>query len=153
MIFDETNNLHRYAIPYADDVKKFLDRADLITLTQPEIELRGRDLFVRLMRYLPKPSDQNKFETHRCYADIQVIIQGREIMQVAPTAELQPSTDYDAANDYQFFNVNRNISDVIVNENSFAIFFPGEAHRPSCLVAEGDTQVFKLVFKVRMSKL
>lgn len=150
MIFDEISNIHRYTLPHLADVKNFLDRTDLLGLSQPEIELRGRDLFVRVMRYQPKPASQNKFETHRVYADIQVVLEGREIMQVAPVGELQPTIEYDSKNDYQFYKVERNISDVLVAKNNFAVFFPGEPHRPSCLVDPGDGDVFKLVFKVRM---
>ena len=150
MIFDEIDKLQRYPIPYIDDILEFLGREDLTELDQPEIEINGRNLFVRIMRYQPKPASQNKFETHRNYADIQVVLEGREIMQVAPTSDLQPTTYYNEMNDYQFYKVDRNISDVIVVKNSFAIFFPGEAHRPSCLVEPGDGEVFKLVFKVRM---
>lgn len=150
MIFDEIDNLQRYTLAYIEDVRKFLSRTDLSELAQSEIEIRGRDLFVRIMRYLPKPASENKFETHRCYADIQVVLEGRESMQVAPASELQPVTEYSVINDYQFYKVDHNISDIIVPKNTFTVFFPGEAHRPSCLVAPGDGEVFKLVFKVRM---
>jgi YhcH/YjgK/YiaL family protein len=104
------------------------------------------------MRYTPKPAEQNKFETHRNYADIQVILSGREIMQTAPAGDLKPVTDYDGINDYQCFKVDQNITSLIVEQNHFTIFYPGEAHRPSCLVKESDGDVFKLVFKVRMHK-
>jgi len=150
MILDELDKLQRYTLSYIDEIRRFLNRSDLAGLDQPEIEIRGRDLYVRIMRYLPKPASQNKFETHRCYADIQVVLEGREVMQVEPASELQPMIEYNRMNDYQFFKVDRNISDVIVVKNAFAVFFPGEAHRPSCLVAPGDGEVFKLVFKVRM---
>lgn len=150
MIFDSIDQMNRYAIPHADDVIRFLQRKDLTSLKEPEIEICGRDLFVRLMRYVPKPAHQNKFETHRVYADIQVMITGREIMQVAPGAVLKPATEYDPVKEYQFFTVDENVSDVVVLQNHFAVFFPGEAHRPSCLAAEGDPEVYKLVFKVKM---
>ena len=152
MIFDSIDQLNRYAIPYAAQVIDFLNRKDLASIKEPEIEISGRDLFVRPMRYLPKSAQQNKFEAHRTYADIQVVLKGREIMQVAPGAPLKPIIEYDAVKDYQFFTVEQNISDLVVDQNHFTVFYPGEVHRPSCLAAEGDGEVFKLVFKVRMAK-
>lgn len=150
MIFDHVGHLNRYSIPYLIYVQEFLSRSDLYTLTDPEIELRGRDVFVRIMRYVPKHASHNKFETHRAYADIQIVLQGRELMQVAPSEELKVLTEYDNQKDYQFFTVERNISDLVVDYDHFTVFFPGEAHRPSCLVEEGDGEVLKLVFKIRV---
>lgn len=150
MIFDHLGHLNRYSIPYLVYVQEFLSRGDLYTLTEPEIELCGRDVFVRIMRYVPKHASHNKFETHRTYADIQVVLQGRELMQVAPSEELKVLTEYDSQKDYQFFTVERNISDLVVDYDHFTVFFPGEAHRPSCLVEEGDGEVLKLVFKIRV---
>lgn len=150
MIFDHVGHLNRYSIPYLVYVQEFLSRGDLYTLTDPEIELRGRDVFVRIMRYIPKHANHNKFETHRVYADIQIVLQGRELMQVAPSEELKVLTEYDNQKDCQFFTVERNISDLVVDYDHFTIFFPGEAHRPSCLAEEGDGEVLKLVFKIRV---
>lgn len=150
MIFDHVEHIDRYSIPYIEYVKEFLSRGDIYQLTQPEIELRGRDVFVRIMRYVPKSAVLNKFETHRTYADIQVVLQGRELMQVAPSEDLRPLTEYDVDKDYQFFEAKKSISDLVVDYDHFAVFFPGEAHRPSCLVDEADGEVLKFVFKIRV---
>lgn len=150
MIYDITSHIHRYPIPYLEDIRAFLNRKDLFSLDQPEMDIRGRDLFVRIMRYVPKPAAENKFETHKVYADIQVVLEGREMMQVVPNNELQPLTEYHAENDYQFYRAERNISSLIVERNTFVVFFPGEAHRPSCLVDKNDGEVYKMVFKVRI---
>ncbi len=151
MIFDEIEDLAAYRnIPYLDDVLRFLKRPDL---SQPEIELRERDLFVRIMRYSPKPVFQNKFEAHRVYADIQVLLQGQEIMQYASRWDWNAITDYDVKNDCQFFAVEKNISDLIVNAGEFVIFLPGEGHRSSCQPSNYTGENLKLVFKVKMGKL
>jgi YhcH/YjgK/YiaL family protein len=151
MIFDQVGHLKQYAhIPWIEDVVAFLNRGALMELKEPEIEIRGRDLFVRVMRYQPKPAEQNKFETHRQYADIQVMVKGREIMQYARPQDLVPTTEYDSKGDYRFFTVDKNISELVVNAGEFVVFFPGEPHRPSCLYRDGDGENLKLVFKVRM---
>src|SRR5689334_15305776 len=114
MIFDQVGHLSHYThIPMIKDVVEFLGRSALVDLKDPEIEIRGRDLFVRVMRYHPKPAEQNKFETHRAYADIQVMVKGKEIMQFARPQDLKPTTEYDAKNDYRFFTVDKNISDLV----------------------------------------
>lgn len=151
MILDDIGNLIRYPqVPHIDDVLRFLKRPDLLTLTSPEIEITGRDLFVRIMRYAPKPADQNKFEIHRIHADIQVLLKGREIMQYVPAWDLQSLTEYDSVNDYQFFKADKNVSELMVCEKQFAIFLPGEPHRPSCQPDDYIGENLKLVFKVKM---
>lgn len=150
MIFDKIEHIGRYSFPFVNDIKAFLDRSDLLQLNSPEIEIQGRDLFVRIMRYTPKPAVENKLEAHQIYADVQVILSGREIMQVSPGAVIKPVTEYNREKDYQFFQVDESMTDLLVAARTFVVFFPGEVHRPSCLAAPGDGEVFKLVFKVRM---
>ncbi|MBL8012508.1 MAG: YhcH/YjgK/YiaL family protein [Candidatus Omnitrophica bacterium] len=153
MIFDKIQHIQNYSILYGPDIQSFLNRQDLHQLKDPEVEIRGRELFVRIMRYRPKVASENKFETHRIYADVQVVITGREIMQVAPNVSLVPSIPYNQDNDYQFYNSPaRDVTDLIVTQQTFVVFYPGEPHRPSCLVSAQDGEVFKLVFKVRMDK-
>jgi biofilm protein TabA len=151
MIFDQVGHLHQYShIPWIEDVVGFLSRSALMDLKDPEVAIRGRDLFVRIMRYQPKPAEQNKFETHRQYADIQVMVKGKEIMQFARPQDLVPLTEYDANNDYRFFTVDKNVSDLVVNAGEFVVFFPGEPHRPSCRCNDYGGENLKFVFKVRM---
>jgi biofilm protein TabA len=153
MIFDDIKQLSRYShIPFIEDVIRFLHREDVVYLKEPEIEIRGRDVFVRIMRYQPKPAQENKFETHRVYADVQVMLKGKEIMQIARPQDLKSTTEYDRENDYQFFAVDKNISDLVVDEGQCAVFFPGEPHRPSCRCPDYDGENLKLVFKIRMGK-
>jgi beta-galactosidase beta subunit len=39
---------------------------------------------------------------------------------------------------------------MVVNSGMFALFMPGEAHRPGCPDGNAGEQVFKLVFKIRI---
>jgi YhcH/YjgK/YiaL family protein len=153
MIFDSIGQLGRYPdIPLINDVMIFLTRPDLHELKEPEIAIRGRELFVRVMRYHAKPAEQNRFETHRVYADVQVMLKGKEIMQTARPEDLSATTEYDQQNDYQFFKADQNISQLVVNPGEFVVFFPGDPHRPSCLAPDYDGENLKLVFKIRMGK-
>jgi biofilm protein TabA len=151
MIFDQVGHLNRYTqIPFIKDVVEFLSRSALMDLTQPEIPIRGRDVFVRVIRYHAKPAEQIRFESHRVYADIQVLVKGKEIMQSTRPQDLKPTTEYDQNTDCQFFGAERNISDLVVNAGEFVFFAPGEPHRPSCRCPDYDGENLKLVFKIKM---
>ncbi len=150
MILDTLEHLPRHAIPYADQILAFLKSRDPLTVPDGEHEIDGRNLFVRVMSYEPKPAQENKFETHRLHADVQYMARGIELMQVCPTDQLKPITEYDAKGDFHFFTSNGCITDLCVRQGEFTFFYPGEAHRPSCLYQNTRCSVKKLVFKIRI---
>jgi len=150
MITDIIDNLKHYSVPKAEAVLKFIKNHDCALLPDGEIEIEGRELFVRVMSYTPKPALENRFETHQVYADIQYVVDGAEIMQTARLKDLTPSTNYDKKGDYQFFNASTAITDLIVQAGEFALFYPNQPHRPSCLYEDYKGIVKKLVFKVKI---
>lgn len=150
MILDNIQQLKRYHLPQAEAILKFIATHDCINLPDGEIEIDGRNLFVRIMSYVPKASEQNRFEAHQVHADLQYVAQGVEMMQVAPLDALTPVTEYDAKGDFHFFTAKENITDLVVRKGEFAVFYSGEAHRPACLYKNNAVQVKKLVFKIRI---
>jgi len=151
MITDSIDQLKRYAVPKADAILKFISAHDCVHLPDGEIEIEGRQLFVRVMSYTPKPAAENRFETHHIYADVQCPVSGAELMQIARMKDLSPLTEYDARGDYQFFKVSGPTTDVIVQAGEFAVFYPHEAHRPACSFEGYKGLVKKLVFKVKIN--
>ncbi len=150
MILDNIQQLKRYQVPQTEAILKFIATHDCVNLPDGEMEIDGRNLFVRIMSYAPKPADQNRFETHRINADLQYVAQGIELMQIVPSDALTPATDYDAKGDYQFYTAEKNITDLVVRQGEFTVFYPGEAHRPSCLYQNNKGLVKKLVFKIKI---
>jgi YhcH/YjgK/YiaL family protein len=148
VIIDSIQQLSRYDIPFQHDIARFLKTADLSALSVPEHIIDGRSLFVRPMTYQTRDPAQGKFETHRLYMDLQYVVKGSEIMETAPADALEPLTEYDPEGDYHFFTAKKDISRAVVRAGEFAVFFPGEAHRPCCSPADGVTDVSKLVFKI-----
>lgn len=150
MILDSLKNITRYSIPQTDNIIAFITKNNCFELPNGQIDIDGDNLFVRVMEYHPKDAAENKFETHRRYADVQYLVKGTELMQLIPADQLTPLGDYDSSGDYQFFKGEHFITDLAVREGEFAYFYPGEAHRPSCLYLEHRQMVKKLVFKVRI---
>jgi len=150
MIFDAVENLKKYAnIPEQDAILKFLQETDVSKLTEGDIEIKGKDLYVKVLRYVPKDAAENNFETHEIYTDVQMIINGEEKMQIVNTKYLQEITGYDKEGDFQFFSAQKYISDIVVRENEFVVFFPGEPHKPGCNYQQRNEPILKLVFKVK----
>ncbi|MBF0503899.1 MAG: YhcH/YjgK/YiaL family protein [Candidatus Omnitrophica bacterium] len=152
MIIDSIDHLERYAVPNSGEILKFIAEHDCANLPDGEIEIQGRQLFVRIMTYTPKPPLENRFEIHRIYADVQYVVSGTELMQTAHMNDLIPLTDYDQKGDYCFYKSSDDtMTDLIVKEGEFAVFYPPEPHRPSCLYDKYKGQVKKLVFKVKIN--
>ncbi|MFH0754827.1 MAG: YhcH/YjgK/YiaL family protein [Candidatus Omnitrophota bacterium] len=151
MIVDQIKHLSRYAIPLKKEILDFLFAHRAQDLPVGEIEIKGRDLFVRTAEYMTRLPHEGRFETHQVYMDLQYVVAGAEIMQFAPRDVLLKATAYDEAGDYQFFTADRDITDVLVREGEFVVYFPGEAHRPMCQRGKGPEAVKKLVFKIKMS--
>ncbi len=150
MILDHIDHLPRYALPYKDKIIAFLKAQDPKTVPDGEHEIDGRNLFVRVMSYEPKPAAENKFEAHRIYADLQYVADGVELMQVVSSDRLTPITEYLPEKEYQFFSAEKDITDLVVRTGEFTIFYPGEAHKPSCRHESNVGIVKKLVFKIKM---
>jgi len=150
MILDSFKHLLRYNIPHAQAIIDFVRQHDCLLLPNEQIDINGKELFVRVMEYAPKPALENKFETHQIYADIQYVVSGIELMQIAPTDSLTSLGAYDPTGDYEFYQADQAITDLVVRAGEFTYFYPGEAHRPACRYQGSLAPVKKLVFKIKI---
>jgi YhcH/YjgK/YiaL family protein len=127
----------------------FLKENDLSKLEAKRFDIDGDNLFATISDYTTKDSETANFEAHRKYIDIQYVISGKEIMNVAPlTSRKDLITAYDASKDIEFFTVNK-YADHLASPSNFFIFFPVDAHRPQ--IKDGNkSQVRKVVIKVRV---
>jgi YhcH/YjgK/YiaL family protein len=149
MIFDLLSNVEKYTtIPYIKDICNFIKKNKIFELPAGDIPIKGEELFVKVLRYTPNNSNDLFFETHLNYADIQIVFDGIEVMQIADLKDLEVTDEFKLAGDFVFYKGTNNISQLVVSKNKFAVFFPGEAHKPGCLYSQSDLgPVLKLVFK------
>jgi biofilm protein TabA len=138
-----------YAIPYLKEIADFISSRDCTKIPDGEIEILERNLFVRVAEYETGRAEEKKFEAHTLHADLQFIASGSETMGYSLDEKPKPVTRYDAQADIQFFEPSSE-SSLFVTEGQFVVFFPGELHKPGCLVNGTPTKVKKLVFKIRM---
>jgi YhcH/YjgK/YiaL family protein len=153
MIFDSLINLDKYTtIPYIEDICNFIENNNVVGLPCGDILIKGEELFVKVLRYTPKISTELFFETHVHYADVQIVFDGVEGMQIADLDNLQVTEEFKLEGDFVFYKGTDNISQFVVSKNKFAVFFPGEAHKPGCLYGSVPGPVLKLVFKVLITE-
>jgi biofilm protein TabA len=132
-----------------DKAFKFLKTSDLSKLELKRYDIDGDNLFATVSEYLSKNEETTRFEAHRKYIDIQYVISGKEIMNIAPLINAKEVvTPYDAAKDIEFLTVDK-INNYSATPANFFIFFPSDAHRPG--LKDGlNANVRKIVIKVKV---
>lgn len=149
MIMDTVANLSFYAgvSRRLSDAFKWLESTNLAALDDGELKIDGDYVRAIVQRYVTVPDAGRRYEAHRRFIDVQCVVRGVERMLVKPVASLVPDTPYDSDNDIVFFAPAGTRTEIVLQENMFAVFFPQDAHMPM-LIAESPTDVLKVVLKV-----
>ncbi|MBQ7644476.1 MAG: YhcH/YjgK/YiaL family protein [Spirochaetales bacterium] len=125
----------------------FLKRKDLAELPVGWIEL-GEGVRASVQRYDSFGWDENRFETHEKYFDVQYVIEGMEYCGVCKREELGPvAVAYDEANDIEFYEEPIHSGKVFLNAGDFIVLAPEDAHKPRCAV-DKPMPIKKIVVKV-----
>ena len=131
-------------------VFEYLARTDLASLPLGRTTVEGDDVYVMLSEAETRPAEQVPFEAHRRYIDIQLVVQGQESIGVTPLAGLVTTEPYDAARDIEFFAAPQTSETLALRAGDFAVFTPGDAHRPG-LHLDGPHVSRKAVVKVSVA--
>ncbi len=148
MISDSLSCLGRYLgiHPALDTAIRWLGANDLNALPTGCTEVDGRTVYINVMDAGLRPAEGADFEYHHLYADLQIDLAGSEYW--AWTTRATPTTPFDPAADCGFA-AGPEQSSGLLGEGRFALFLPGEYHKPSC-ISPVSRQVRKAVVKIRM---
>jgi YhcH/YjgK/YiaL family protein len=129
----------------------FLAGNDVAKLPAGRIDIDGDRVFALVQDYRTRPKAEVRPEVHRDHIDIQYIAAGRELIGFAPLdAALVPVEDHlGTPKDIRFFADVPAETDLRLGQGSFAVFFPWDVHRPSCIDGSAS-DVRKVVIKVRV---
>jgi YhcH/YjgK/YiaL family protein len=125
----------------------YLRSSDFTHIPDDRYEIIGSDGYAIVQSYDSKPMAKGRWEAHRKFADIQYIVTGRERMGVTLIEQVKVQQRYDAGKDLEFFTGEGQF--FIVEQGSFAVFFPQDVHMPALAVDdELPEHVKKVVVKV-----
>ena len=149
MIIDHIANAHLYTAlhPAFSKAFDFLQHTDFTQYKPGKYEIDGENLFLLINEYETESPEMRFWEGHRKYIDIQYMVQGEEIMQVAPRHTLKLKESYDHEKEYAIFEGTG--EPIKVKEGYFVIFFPTDVHMPNLLVTKQES-VRKAVFKIKL---
>lgn len=113
------------------------------------VDIDGNNVFALIQGYSTRAIDDCRFEAHRVYLDIQYVFQGAEIIGWTPTNQLTVSQEYDEEKDLMFFHPPEFYTSLEIFPETFALFYPGDAHMPG-IQQNSHNDVRKVVVKVRL---
>jgi biofilm protein TabA len=128
---------------------EFLEKNDLPTMSLGRRDIEGDAVYALVQKASSRPPAEGKFEAHQKYIDIQYLVSGEEIIQVAPLDTLKMVTPYDDSKDIAFFSHPEKFQPITMHPDSFAVFFPEDGHMPLCH-SGGPHELFKVVVKVKV---
>ena len=152
MITSTLSQLHWYKIisPYFAKAIDYVLATDLSALEPGKYPIDGDDVFAIVNEYTTKPMEECDPESHRAYADIQIMIAGAERFGYTPLIVQQASIPYNEERDVAFYTLPEEAIDYItLYAGQFIVFFPSDIHRPE-VFRHQPGPVKKIVVKVKV---
>ena len=150
MIYDKIENLS----VYFDSSSKFAKVESVLSefLKNPfdsgKIEIDGDNMWCNVAKYNVEDGTPIKYEAHKEYADVQIMVDGEENIGWANLNECNITEDFKEGCDIAFMDA-PNGQLFALRKGYFMVFFPEDAHAP-CRKSENADFAHKLVFKVRL---
>lgn len=150
MIYDKLEKVERYLgiHPNLDLAVHYIMTHSLTELPDGRTELCADKVYINTMNARTAPANQQGYEIHKNYMDIQIDLSGTEIIEIGDTANASVH-DYNPATDFGTADCPRLVS-CAMGPGNFIICMPQEPHKPG--VAQNGTAaaVRKCVFKVHI---
>jgi len=126
----------------------FLSRTDLKDLLPGKYEIDGEHVFAIIVNDFGLEKKEGLLEIHRKYVDIQFVLSGTDNMGWKPKRLCsRPTGNFDEKIDAQLFN-DEPTTWISVQPNSYAIFFPEDAH----MAMISASKIHKVIIKVAAKK-
>ena len=117
-------------------------------LTRGNFEIEGKPMRVIFEEGMTKPVAERRFEAHRRFIDIQIVLKGRERMDFStvPPNSL-PLEDRMERDDIAFYPEPAVVQTALLEADQYAVFLPGELHAPNLAFAEPENHL-KAIIKI-----
>lgn len=152
---DQSVNRRAFAISYFKNKERwdrafdFLKSNDLSRLELRRYDIDDNNLYAPVSEYLTKNEEDARYEAHQKYIDIQYVVNGKELIGIAPISQKKDILEpYDSTKDIEFLTVTGGENRLAMPDRFF-IFFPEDAHRPGLKDME-NSPVRKVVVKVKV---
>ena len=108
----------------------------------------GDNLFINVVTYETKPAEQSVFEAHKKYIDIQLVLEGEEIIGFDAPEALTVTKPYSDEADCMLYALGNTYDPIKFSKGKITIIFPEEPHAPGIAIDNNPSKVKKAIFKV-----
>ncbi len=146
MIIDKIENIEKYSEIPQKAVEFIKNLSAQTPVGHYEI---SENIYANVDVYETKTFENCKFEAHKKYIDIQILLEGTEKLDFISVDGLNIAEAYDASRDVMFFENPEKFSDsVILEAGKFAFIGTHEAHKPQIAINNKPEKVKKVVVKI-----
>lgn len=152
MIFGNLMSLHTSGLPiYFKNILSLPECSftALMQMDDGKLQLTNNEWFCNIGSAQTQEWNQRYTEYHQCYADIQIVLEGEEIINYGVLDCIGDIAE-EKKPDLFILHSPKLTQAVHLKVGDFAIFMPGEPHQALCMVSEPN-QVRKAVFKIPLS--
>lgn len=148
MLFDTLENLELYVpvLPKLRKVIEIMDRGLPYDAEPGSYTTDDPDVRYIVSAYMSS-AESKQFESHRKETDVQIVLEGQELMALTWRELAGQATPYDEEKDCVFLDGEPTVV-IQATQGRFSIFLPGEPHKPGVALAE-PSAVKKVVFKIK----
>lgn len=144
------NNLERVKA-ISKEAYDFMIKLQTDVIGDGRYELQN-GVYANVETYMSQPREERKFENHRKYIDVQIVIEGEEFIELFPVDKFSENSSYDDEKDLSFFSNDREGTKIKLSKGDSLIIFPGQAHMP-CIQTDVSAKVKKAVIKIPIGVL
>ena len=128
----------------------YLYSLDTANLCEGKTEVNS-DFYYTVQRYNTKEVSECSFESHKKYVDIQIMIEGSEIMDLADISRMSMKQEYNSDSDFMLWNEPERFTRTTLRQGDYIVIYPETAHRGAINLGL-EERVLKIVGKVRINK-
>ncbi|OBZ12776.1 YhcH/YjgK/YiaL family protein [Bacillus sp. FJAT-26390] len=144
MIYDKITNAGLYAFPNVRLMKAVADMSHNLHGEAAETN----DFKKNSLLFTTVPKGEKRFEAHRKFIDIHVVLEGREYVEVSDVERLSDLTEYDPEHDIQFGDASAGHAfKGYLEPGYFLICFPEDTHLVGAH-EQSEQTVRKIVYKI-----
>ncbi len=148
MIFDTFENIKNYkGLGRVYEALEFLQNTDFSAIELGRYELDSDNIFYMVQNYDTDPH-KTVSEAHEKYIDIQCMLEGEEIIGIAPINCEKTLVEAKKENDVWFYDCKT--EPLTLFAGSFMVLYPNDLHCPGVGKDGKSTNCRKVVFKVKV---
>lgn len=144
----QIQTIHSSASTEIELALQHLRDTDYLQVAPGKYPIDGTRMFAIVQDPITQNWDLGFPEFHERHIDVQCLLSGEEALGFLPAnPNLNPTDNFLAERDIAFVAQQENETKIILTPGMYAVFFPGELHRP-CRAVNQAMQIKKVVIKI-----